>query len=258
MVTELEYLAAALSPSVLFSMWLGVAPDDWQADALESLLDPMASRREAWTTCRQAGKSSTAAVAVAWEAMFRPGSLTLLLAPTEAQAVEVVMLKVKGVLAKMGEVPTEESQTRLVLPNGSRVLVLAGSAPENARGHAADLIVVDEAAQTTDDLWHAVAPETVVTRGRVLALTSAWQKRGWYWEMWNDPEAQWVKREKFADDLPRIMDNIESVRADFKGSDREFRREMFGEWMEDGEAVWNPEDLDDMFGYEDEIGAVQP
>jgi hypothetical protein len=77
-------LRAALDPARLFAAW-GLEPESWQEDVLRSR-----PPRALLLCCRQAGKSSTAAAAACHEAIYTPGSLSLMLAPTQRQSSELL------------------------------------------------------------------------------------------------------------------------------------------------------------------------
>ncbi len=67
-------LAMALDP-VAFARSLGIAPDPWQERLLRSAAD-----RALLNCCRQSGKSTVAALVALHRALYRPGSLVLVLA----------------------------------------------------------------------------------------------------------------------------------------------------------------------------------
>jgi hypothetical protein len=73
-------LAMALDRVVFARGALGLEPDGWQAGVLR-----WSGRRLLMNCCRQSGKSTTAAVLALHEALYRPGSLVLLLSPSLRQ-----------------------------------------------------------------------------------------------------------------------------------------------------------------------------
>jgi hypothetical protein len=79
-VTLAADLAAALDP-VVFARRAAIAPDPWQAEVLR-----FTSPRLLLNCSRQSGKSTTTAVLAMHTALYRPGSLTLLLSPSERQS----------------------------------------------------------------------------------------------------------------------------------------------------------------------------
>ena len=73
-------LALALDPALL-ARRAGIDPDPWQADVLRS-----PAPRMLLNCSRQAGKSTVAAAIGVHEALYRPGSLVLLLSPALRQS----------------------------------------------------------------------------------------------------------------------------------------------------------------------------
>jgi len=75
-----------------------------------------------------------------------------------------------------------ESLTRAELANGSRVISLRGS-EKTIRGFAGvKMIVLDEAARIEDDLIAAVRPMMATVDGSLIALSTSFGKRGWFYE----------------------------------------------------------------------------
>jgi hypothetical protein len=78
----------------------------------------------------------------------------------------------------------EASALRLTLANGSRIVALPGS-EATVRGYSgAALLVVDEASRVADDLYFAIRPMLAVSGGRLVALTTPYGKRGWFYDEW--------------------------------------------------------------------------
>jgi hypothetical protein len=177
----------------------GKPPDPWQADLLRS-----PSPRTLLLCSRQGGKSVSAGAVALHTALTRPGSLVLLLSASERQAREFLAVNVSDLWYRLGRpVPGEATATALRLANGSRLLAL----PRNERTirtfSAVALLVIDEAARVDDDLYRTVRPMLAVSRGRLVALSTPFGKRGWFYESWagSDP---WKRVRVPADQCPRI------------------------------------------------------
>src|SRR5262249_51549782 len=73
-----------------------------------------------------------------------------------------------------------EAALTLELANGSRVVSLPGE-EGTIRGYSgARLLVIDEAARVPDELYRTVRPMLAVSRGRLMALSSAFARMGWF------------------------------------------------------------------------------
>ena len=100
---------------------LGVTPDPWQVELLRS---PPGSQVIALTG-RQAGKTQTAAWALAHVAIFRKGSLSVVACPSQRQSGEAIR-RVKAALVKAGAVLKADNVFAVETQEGSRVLALPG------------------------------------------------------------------------------------------------------------------------------------
>jgi hypothetical protein len=154
---------------------------------------------------RQSGKSQVAAVLALRTALLQPGSLTLLLSATLRQSGELFRNKLLRLYSALGRpvAVSQESALQMTLANGSRVVSLPGS-EETIRGFSSvALLVIDEAARVPDDLYFAVRPMLAVSRGRLVALSTPFGKRGWFHDEWHGA-APWKRVKITADQCPRI------------------------------------------------------
>ena len=170
-------LAAALDP-VAFAAGLGFAAEEWQADLLRSQ-----SRRVLVACARQVGKTQTTSLRALHTALYRPGSLVLIISPSQRQSDEM-LLRVRALYRSLSrpERLARDSGSELVLENGSRVVSLPGT-EGTSRGFAGvSLIVLDEAARIDDDIFASVLP-MVSSEGSIWALSTPWGRRGWFFEL---------------------------------------------------------------------------
>lgn len=192
-------LAYAWDPAA-WALALGFEPDPWQADVLRT------DARQVLMNCsRQSGKSVTASLLALHAALYRPGTLALLLSPSLRQSGELYK-KLASFYRRLEEpVPTvAESALRMELANGSRIVSLPGT-EQTVRGYSGvDLLVVDEAARVADDLYYSIRPMLAVSGGRLLALSTPFGKRGWWFDCWTQGGDDWQRVEVTANDCPRI------------------------------------------------------
>ena len=116
-----ECTLLALDPSAILGA-RGLAPDPWQRDFL------FARDRQVLLNCsRQSGKSTVVSALALHAALFTPGGLVLLLSPSQRQSAEIFRKVHDAYVALNRPIPaTYESQLRLELANGARVLCLPG------------------------------------------------------------------------------------------------------------------------------------
>ena len=222
----------------------GLTPDAWQKTATCSR-----SSRALWLCSRQSGKSTTAAALALREALVRPGALVLLLSRAGRQSAELFR-KVKVLYAALGRpVPARATALELEFVNGARVVSLPGTADTVRCFSGVALLIVDEAARVPDDLYYAVRPMLAVSRGRLLCLSSAWAKQGWFYDAWEAGEG-WERVKVTAPECPRISPEFLEEERQALGP-RWFAMEYLCEFGDAVDAVFRSEDIERMFGNED-------
>jgi len=219
----------------------GIEPDPWQRNVLES------ERQRIILLCsRQSGKSTVTSILAARQAVAVPRSLVLLLAPALRQSQELFR-KVHTFYAALGEaVPSVvENALSLELANGSRIVCLPGS-ERTVRGFSApDLVIEDESARVPDDLHHAIRPMLAVSRGKLVLLSSAFGKRGHFFETWEHGGPAWLRVKVTAHDVPRIDPAwLEAERA------------AIGDWWFDQEYLCEFKDAVDSYFRGEDIAAM--
>lgn len=229
-------LVSALDPAAL-AVKIGIEPDPWQLDVLRSR-DP----RICLCCSRQAGKSTVSAVAALHTAVFDPGSLVLVFAPSQRQAVELFRTIVRFYRGLGRPVAAEsENALSLSLENGSRIVALPGD-ERTVRGYSnAKLIIIDEAARVSDEFFDSIRPMLAVSHGRLIALSTPFGQRGWFHKAATSDRG-WKVVRVTADQCPRISE-------DFLAEEREamgewiFRQEYGCEFVAASGSYFDPADI---------------
>lgn len=223
---------------VAFARRLGIVPDPWQEDLLRSR-----SPRTLLNCSRQSGKSTISGVLALHRALYHPGSLVLVLAPSERQSKELFG-KIAGFYRALHDAPSPESDRKLgmLLPNGSRIEALPGT-EKTIRGFSgAALLLVDEASRVDDGLYYAVRPMLAVSGGSLVMLSSPYGKRGVFFEEWTNG-ADWERYEITAEDCPRISPAfLAEERAALPA--RVFRQEYMCSFEETEDSVFSYEEIE--------------
>src|SRR6478672_1749111 len=198
LVTLQHLLAVALDPALILRA-RGLDPDPWQRDLLSC------GDRQVLLCCsRQAGKSTAVSALALHTALFTPGALVLLLSPSQRQSAEIFRKVLQADNALGRPIPaTYRSQLRLELANGSRVLCLPGREETVRSFGGVNLLVIDEAARVRDDLYRSVRPMLAVSRGRLVALSTPFGRRGWFYQEWAGA-GPWKRVQITWRDCPRI------------------------------------------------------
>lgn len=218
-------LAICLDPTLLMRL-LGIAPDPWQAEVLRST-----SQRILLNCCRQSGKSTVSAALAVHTALYQPGALVLLLSPTLRQSQELFRKCLSIYRLVSADIPPE-SETRLTLElgNSSRIVSLPGKESTIRGFSGVALLVVDEAARVPDDLYYSVRPMLAVSNGRLVALSTPFGTRGWWYEAWRSVEP-WERHKVTAEQCPRITPEFLEEEKRALG-EWWFRQEYFCEFLD--------------------------
>jgi len=230
--------------SVKLAEVVGLDLDDWQGEYLDS-----PSGRRILNICRQAGKSTVAAVSGLYDALVYPGSLVLIIAPSERQSLETFR-KVAGIYHRLGYVVPAHSERKLgmELLNGSRIEALPGS-EKTTRGFSAPRrIIADEASRIPDELYAGVLPMLARSGGSLDLLSTPAGKAGFFYETWT--AGVWASWEvpatmiphrippAFLEEQRRIMD------------ERYFRQEFLCEFLDVEDAVFSGELIERATGHD--------
>ncbi len=232
---------------VAFAKLVGLELDEWQHRVVAGK-----QPRTILLTSRQAGKSTTAALIALHEALFSPGSLTLLVSPSLRQSSELFRKVSELRQAVPWRVPlTEDNRLSMAVRGGGRVVSLPSS-ESTVRGYSGvTLLVEDEAARVDDALHLAVLPMLAVRRGRLILMSSAWARRGHFFETWENG-ANWHREKVTVYDVPRISPEwIEEQKATMPRS--WFDSEYACVFVEPEDSVFAPADV---YGALDE--SIQP
>ena len=213
-------------------------PYPWQLQALRS-----STRQSIWNIHRQGGKSSVAAIKALSKAIFWPGSLTLVISPSERQSGELYR-KFLGYYDRL-ENPTgmpEDKALSCTLGNGSRVVALPGIEDTVRCFSAVALIIEDEASRVNDALHAAIRPMLAVSNGELLLMSTPRGKRGHFFKIWTEGGPGWYRLE-----VPVEM--CTSISKEFL----EEERRVLGQWIFEQEYHNNFVETEDQFFSSDTI-----
>ncbi len=243
-----DFLKAAALSSRYFARLAGITPDPWQDRVLRS-----PAKRQLLNCSRQAGKSTVTAVLACHMALFKAQSLTLVVCPTQRQSGELFRKAlafyhtVERIGLIRGFTPTEsESALQVELENGSRIVALPGK-EGTIRGYSGvSLLLLDEAAKIPDETYYTVRPMLAVSGGRLVALSSPFGTRGWWYEAWRGDEP-WDRYEVPASECPRITPEFLAEEQRTIGQ-WWFSQEYGCQFLDAQSAAFRSEDIERAFG----------
>jgi hypothetical protein len=257
---------------------LGIVADPWQRQLIES-----GASQTLVLASRQTGKSSASAACALTEALLNPPTEVLIISRAQRQSAEVLRkcrefyrglqgervrrrrwrptsiagevaaIKARGI--REDEVAVSDAQLSMEFANGSRIISLPGS-PDTIVGFSAiSLLILDEAARIKDDLYALVRPMLAVSGGRLIALSTPFGRRGWFWSAWERCEEArlrgrpepWSRFRITAEDCPRISAEFLAEERLAIG-ERWFRQEYGVEFVETIDSVFAHDDIMSMLG----------
>jgi hypothetical protein len=131
--------------------------------------------------------------------------------------------------------------TFMELGNRSRLIAVPGT-EKTIRGFSAvSLLVIDEAARVPDSLVAGVRPMLAVSGGRLLACTTAFGARGWFWEAFTGSD-DWYRLKVTADQCPRIAPAFLASERKALG-ERFWRQEYFCSFEDAVGSLFSTEDI---------------
>jgi hypothetical protein len=140
------------------------------------------------------------------QALLCPRSLVLILSPVQRQSKELFQEKLMVLYNALGRPLPAENETalQLKLSNGSRIVALPGSEATIRGFSSVAMLIIDEAARVPDELYRAVRPMLAVSGGKLVCLSSAWGRQGFYFEEWENGGPEWERVKVTAAECSRI------------------------------------------------------
>ena len=226
------------APAVGASDWareaLGFSPDEAQAQVLSS-----ATKHGLLNCTRQWGKSTVTAVKAVHQAWTSARSLTLVVSPSARQSGEFVRKAAEFVRRLKTPVRGDgDNEISIELPNRSRIVGLPGN-EATARGFSAvSLLLVDEAARVSDELYLAIRPMLAVSGGSLWLMSTPFGKRGFFWEAWERGGPEWERIRVPATECRRIRPEV--LEADRRTmGEAWFRQEYMCEFVDKVSGVFD-------------------
>lgn len=165
----------------------GLRPDPWQRRLLRRR-----PHRALATTSRQTGKSTSCAALGLHRANTWDKSVIVAVSPTQRQST-LLISKMRAFAQALGIQLIRNNQLSLALANGSEIFALPGH-PDTVRGYSPDLLIIDEAAYTSDALYTACLPMLAATHGDLVAISTPNGQQGWFWNEWSGRGAEGWER----------------------------------------------------------------
>lgn len=225
---------------------LGFKPTSYQEKLLRDTSQFVVAR---WS--RQSGKSTSIGALILYQALTRPGSRILVLAPSLRQS-RWIIAKISSFLARLPGrlVAGRVLKTRIELVNGSVIEAFPNS-PETVRGETAHMVFIDEwgYVPNDDELYDAIIYSLSTTNGRFLATSTPGSRDTLFYSMCTDDTKfpgvsrhHVTYRDALEPNGPLKGEILEQIRQQMESQPWRWRREMEAEFADDEDA-WLPFDL---------------
>ena len=242
---SLEVIRQAASDPVVFAEVL-VGQKLWRHQ-VEVVRSP--ARYKMITAGRQSGKSRTLAVMALHQAFSKAGAQVLVVSAGDAAAKrlldEITGLATSSPLLR-GAV-LDETKSTLILSNGSTIRSVPAS-QRQIRGHAVDLLVLDEAGFVSDDIWRAAEPSVIARPGsRIVLCSSPWGgPEAFFRVLWNrgkaKPDAMYASWHWPSSISPLVDERLLAEIRSRENADY-FRREYLAEWVDGSGTYFTPDEI---------------
>jgi hypothetical protein len=209
---------------------LGLDADEQQSAILRST-----AKRGILNCTRQWGKT-TVSVAKAVHRVFTvPKSLVVVASPGARQSGEW-MKKATEMLERLNIPKRGDGYNKisLLLPNGSRIVGLP-EVEAKVRGFSAlSMLVIDEAARVSDEMYRALRPMLSVGNGDLWMMSTPFGKQGFFYETWEHGGPHgWMRVRVPATECTRISKEFLEEQRSEMGMDS-FRQEHMCEFVGSG------------------------
>jgi hypothetical protein len=193
-------LAYRMDPIRFVREQLHFDPDPTQQTVIESC-----HPRGLLNCTRQWGKSTVTAAKAIHRAATVPGSLTVVMSPSNRQSGEF-LAKARAFVAHMGSKPRGDGHNpvSLLLPNGSRIVGVPDVEATTRGFSGVSLLLVDEAAWVDDAAYQAMTAVLAASNGHQWLMSTPAGRRGFFYRAWEFGGDDWIRISVQATSCPRI------------------------------------------------------
>ena len=183
---------------------------------------------------RRAGKTVIAIMWLIFQVLncTKPNPRGAYLAPLFRQAKSVAWQYVKDLSRGIPGVQFNESELRVIYPNGAEIRLLGASEPDGLRGLYLDAVVCDEVAQFAPRTWtEIIRPALADRKGHALMIGTVFGRANLFYDYWiksKDLSGWYRKLLTYHDTDALDLGEVEEMRGLMDES--EFEQEMLCNW----------------------------
>lgn len=229
--------------------FIGFNPFSFQKAVLKEICFPEAKGKGKTVVCksqRQRGKSFMCANILLYYSINFQKTKNYFVSPTLKQAKEIYKL-ITNAIQESGIVKSSNATDLIIrLKNGSSISFKSAEQKENLRGFTCNgILIVDEAAFITDDVFNIILPWVDFHKANLLLCSTPFVKTGFFFRYWNyglnhefnTVSVDWTSPE-FQPDMLKIMseERLEMYRKTLPKN--VFLTDYLGEWLDDDGCVF--------------------
>ncbi len=192
---------------------------------------------------RQVGKSTIIARKAAEYALNNPKKLIMVIAYVERQA-SLIFSKILNNLHNINKQSIEKGKKKptkhiIQLKNGSTIhCYAAGETGYGIMGFTIDLLIADEAAFISEEVWNSITPALAVTKGSIWLLSTPKLMEGYYYKCFTDPTFESFHQS--SEDCPRIeKEFLEQKKKEFTKA--QYAQMYLGEFVDNFNRIYSDE-----------------
>lgn len=246
-MTALDSIAIRLDVSAFARAAFDIDLDEWQRCALTST-----RQRIAIAASRQSGKSVCAALIALRTALYASNQLVLILSPSLRQSSYMFSSKVVAAVRNLQDRDLLPAQiesitaTSISFSQGSKIVSLPDS-ESTIRGYSGvNLLVADESARISPELFVAVRPMLSVSQGRMIMVSTPWLREGDFYKAMQE-ESGFETYSIPATEVPRISPDF--LIDEEKALGPFYASEYLCQWLDNTDGIA-------MFRYDDILAAA--
>jgi hypothetical protein len=184
---------------------------------------------------RQVGKSTIISIKAGDYALTHAKQNIMVIASVERQA-QLLFEKILSYIYETNRTMIKKGKDRptkhkLILKNGSTIHCLpTGESGYGIRGFTINLLIADEAAFISEDVWIAVTPMLTITRGDIWLLSTPHGKDGYYYRCFQDDK--FTPFHVSSEDCPRKDQSFLDHEKEWM-TKAQYAQEYLGEFVDD-------------------------
>jgi len=163
-----------------------------------------------------------------------PNNKCMYVAPSYRMAKQIVWEDLKDMLRERNWAKKiNESDLSILLVNGSTIFLRSADNPDSIRGIGLDYVVIDEAADVSEEAWRAVIRPTLSDRGGKALIIGTPKGRNWLYDVYNDAKhlEDWNSWQKTTLDGGQVTEE-EIAQAKRDLDERTFNQEYMATFVE--------------------------